>query len=117
MAGSSAACDLPNQESLTTLKAHDVNTKLTDSELEAAIQAKLNRSSSFSGQIIYESSKLNYRQNMSLHNIRYQTEVLYLPASAVIGECAKRCTLKELSFAPHKYSFVKKKNDLSEAVD
>ena len=48
MAGFSAACDLPNQESLATAKAHDVNTKLTDSELEAAIQAKLNRSSSFS---------------------------------------------------------------------
>ena len=49
MAGFIAACDIPNQESLTTVKAHDVNTKLTGSELEAAIQANLNRDSSLSG--------------------------------------------------------------------
>jgi osmotically-inducible protein OsmY len=48
LAGFIAACDIPNQGSLTTVKAHDANTRLTDSELEAAIRANLNRSSSLS---------------------------------------------------------------------
>jgi outer membrane lipopolysaccharide assembly protein LptE/RlpB len=48
MAGFIAACDIPSQQSLTAVKAHESNTKLTDSELEAAIRAKLNRNQAFS---------------------------------------------------------------------
>lgn len=48
MAGFIVACNLPNQKSLTTVKAQDGNTKPTDSELEAAIQANFNRNSAFS---------------------------------------------------------------------
>jgi outer membrane lipopolysaccharide assembly protein LptE/RlpB len=45
MAGFITACNLPHQEAVN---AHDRNSKLTDRELEAAIQAKLNRNLSFS---------------------------------------------------------------------
>jgi osmotically-inducible protein OsmY len=48
MAGLFAVRNTSNQESLTTVKAHDPNIKLTDSELEAAIQAHFNRDASFS---------------------------------------------------------------------
>ena len=48
VAGFATACNRPHHENLTVVKANDGKTKLTDSELEAAIRVKLNRDQSFS---------------------------------------------------------------------